>query len=361
MQRLFLVLTAILGTFSAAPALAACLTLGADERLTARCLIDALTRAGPGLQASIDPLLLRLLARQGLPGVPEQRLTTQRYVQPLLSWARNINGGNPDRPLDVTFYIDDDGNPDTPPVPVEVSFTAQPPFEQAGVLGGLRAGIQGRYIYRPGGYFDFNVYGSYEYAPAHDIGVSAYFGRLCSYNGFRLNWTLDACITTSEINRKYSLDKLDTADLSVSRMFDFGPGFHQRVYAGMRNADTLDYEQPQYFFGIQNISERFPFLAIEATFGEPVRNQTVLLQAVSATVSDQLFGRPFSLSLSHVYSGGEYIFGTERTERQLLVSAAYNVWRGYYVQVGYRDVDSSIDYFDESEPIFGISIASVRF
>jgi hypothetical protein len=346
MRRLFAFLAAAWFAAGALPAQADCLALGADERLSAACLLEQFVNAGPQLQEATRPFVLRILARQGLPRVPDQRFSKQFYVQPLLAYSRDINGGNPDRELDLGWIV---LLPDTDQV------------QKAGLLVGARAGVQGRYIYRPGGYFDFNVYGSGEYSPRHDIGLTTAFGQLCSYNAVDLTWTLDLCGSVVEVNRDLSLDHAETVDITAGRQFRFGPNMHQRVFAGLRSVSTLDYNQLQTFFGFEAMSARYPFFSVAATFAEPVDDQTVLLQSVTGTVSDQLMGRPFALTLAHRYSGGSTIFGRERLERTLLANFSYNIWRSYYLSIGYRDVDSTIDYFDESEPIFGISIATIRF
>jgi hypothetical protein len=363
MWRVVLVMSILAAALPARPALAACLTVGADERLTARCLFDRLLRAPPAEQAAIDPILQRIFARQGrTPGAVGQTTTTP-FVQPLLSWSDNINGGNPDRPLDL-------GGPNV--------FAPSPPFRKQGVLVGLRAGFTGRHVHRPGGFLDFTFSGSAEYAPRHDLTVLSYFWRACSWNEFGLAWTIDACVTGNEINRDLARDQAMLADLTLGHMFDFGTGQHQRVYAGLRALDAdphsdlsslpgQPYGQWQYFAGVQSISDRFPFVAVEARFGEPVADTTVLLHETRATVSDRLMGRPFSATARYAYSGGEFLdggplFGSRaRFDRTLELSVTYNVWRSWYLRLGYRDVDSTVDYFDESEPVVGISIPTIRF
>jgi hypothetical protein len=359
MKRLVLALAAACAAGMAAPAQAACLSLGADERLSSLCVLDTFLRAGPQLRTAVGPFLERMLARQGLPQLPEDRLRTQPYVTPLLSWSDNINGGQD---------------------AINLGYGELRPeyARKSGVLAGARAGLQGRFLYRPGGYLDFNGYGAFEYAPAHDLFVTSTFARLCSYNGLDLEWTLDACLSTGEINRELTRDQTNVAEVTAGRNLSLLPGMFQRFYGGYRNVDydghsnglPENYTQPQYFFGVQTLSERFPFLGIEAAFGEPVYDQTVLHQSVSATLSDQVFGRPFSVTVSHAYFAGQNVwlaepgrgfYEAERTQRELLLSASYNVWNGYYVRLGYRDVDSNIDAFDESDFIFGISLASIRF
>jgi hypothetical protein len=342
MQRLASAVLAAALAALAAPAQAACLALGMDERLAARCLTDMFLTTGPRGKAITGPVVERLLTRQGLAGPPGAGNTVQPFVQPLLSWSDNVNGGNRRGTLFGPFE-------------------ALPPYAEQGVLAGLRAGLQGRDVYRPGGFIDFSLSASYEYAPRHEIGVTRAFGRLCSSNSLQLSWTADACLTGSAVDRKEDSSSAIEADLTLARLFGSLPGVHHRAYGGVRQLQTTDYRQIQYVAGLETASVRWPFLAIEATMGEPVGDQTVLLHAASATLSDQLLGRPFALTLSYRYSGGERILVFDRFDRELQAVASYNIWGGYYVQLGYRDVDSTLDYFDESEPVFGLSLATIRF
>jgi hypothetical protein len=348
----------------AAPAAAACLTLGADERLTTRCLFDRFLRASPREQAAIDPILQRIFARQGRTPGAVGRGTLEPFVQPLLTWSYNINGGNPDRVLDL-------GLP----------FRPDPPYRAAGLLAGVRAGATGRYVYRRGGYLDFTGHGSAEYAPRYDIGVLGYFARACAHNESGLAWTLDACLTMTEINRDLSRDQVAQAELVLGRMFGLGGGHHLRLFAGARNvsvdatselssAPDRPFGQLQYFAGFQAISDRYPFVAIEAGMNEPVKDRTVPLHSLTATVSDRVMGRPFAVTARYGYAAGETLtvfdpaqgfVPRERRDRELRIVISYNVWRSWYVQLGFRDVDSNFDFFDEAQPIVGLSIPTIRF
>lgn len=345
MGRFLLAVLIAAALLRAAPASAACLTLGADERLTARCLFDRFLNATPTGKAAIDPVLNGIFARQGRTPGSVGRVDVTPFVQPVLSWSNDINGGNPDRPLDLGFIV----------------LNPLPPFRKSGVLAGARAGATGRIVYRRGGFADFTLHGTAEYAPAHDIGVLGYFGRLCSRNEAGLRWTADACLTASGVERDLSRDRALLAEVSLGRMFALGGNRHQLVQGGARRLETLDYVQWQYFAAVQSISARHPFVAVEVGMGEPVADQTVTLHSLRATVSDRVMGRPFSLTARYGFAAGERLFGVERRERELSLVAAVDIWRGWYLRAGYRDVDSNIDYFDESEPIIGLSVPGLRF
>jgi hypothetical protein len=55
------------------------------------------------------------------------------------------------------------------------------------------------------------------------------------------------------------------------------------------------------------------------------------------------------------------LLGIERADYTTSVSASYNVYRNIHLVVGYSETDSTIDYFDESEPSLNVRFEAIRF
>jgi hypothetical protein len=72
-------------------------------------------------------------------------------------------------------------------------------------------------------------------------------------------------------------------------------------------------------------------------------------------------GRPFSVTFAQSYSDGGILLGFERAETTNVVSITHPIRPSISVSLGFRDVESSIDHFDESEFTFGINVKPIQF
>jgi hypothetical protein len=132
MRKVYAATFAVFAT--AVEAQASCLNPNTDTRLRTYCVAETLVEKAVTLN---DALLLdTLLKREGYAagiGLPNNvtRNSYEPYITPILDYNTNINGGNPNRPLNlgtITFTGDDEY------------------LKRESVVAGLGAGIGGRSI-----------------------------------------------------------------------------------------------------------------------------------------------------------------------------------------------------------------------
>jgi hypothetical protein len=328
---------------------ASCLNPNADTRLRTYCVAETL--AGNAVTLNDALVLDTLLKREGYAagiGLPNSvdTSTTQTFVSPVLDYNTNINGGNPNRPLVLggLTFTGDEAN-----------------LRREGAVAGAAAGVNGRTVYGNGDYLDYAVSASYAYSPQHGIGIARGSANLCSRNHIANQWYVDACGDSTRLVRDLAAETNSGLSLSTAKLFTTGNGAFHSTSVGVRRYYAEEYQQNQIQLGWNTVRNRGAYTGFNFSFGEAVPNQLAQRRSASATVGTTVFDRALTATASYSYADGGRLLGFERNDTTRSVTLNYALNANLSVTVGYRTVDSSIDYFSEREPIVSVQFAPIRF
>jgi hypothetical protein len=338
-----------LGLLSSTTAEASCLNPNADSRLRTLCVAETL--AGSAVTINDAVLLDTLLKREGYAdgiGLPNQvtRNSYEPYITPIIDYSTNINGGNPNRPLTLGNFefTGDDAN-----------------LKREGIIGGIGAGVSGRSIIGEGRYFDYGVNVSYAHSPEHDIGITRRSANVCSRNHIENNWFVDACADASGLERELAKDSTQGLSISTAKLFSTGNGAFHSVNIGVRRNFAEAYEQNHLQLGLSTVRNNSFYSSVNVAFGEAVVDTLVMRHSINTTVGTTLFDRALTTTLGYSFSDGGKLLGFEREDTTRNININYAITPMFSVGVGYRQNTSSINYFDEAEPVFSVQLAPVRF
>ena len=339
----------IIGLLSSKDVNASCLNLKADTRLRTYCVAEILSGNAVTLN---DALLLdTLLKREGFAsgiGLPNtvDTSTTQTFVTPTVEYKTNINGGNPNRPL----------------VLGGLTFTGDENFlRKEGVVAGLATGVNGRTIFGDGRYLDYNIAADYAYSPQHSLSIASGSANVCSRNHIANQWYVDACGDATRLVRDLAAETNSGLSLSTARLFATGNGAFHSTSFGVRRYYAEAYQQNQIQLGWSAVRNRGAYTGFNFSFGEAVPNQLAQRRNVSATVGTTVFDRALTATASYSYADGGRLLGFPRNDTSRSITLDYAINANLSVTVGYRGVDSTIDYFSEREPIVSVQLAPFRF
>lgn len=347
MRKIFSAIIAFAAT--AVEVEASCLNPNADTRLRTYCVAETLLGNAVTLN---DALLLdTLLKREGFAagiGLPNQvpQSSTQTFVLPVLDYNTNINGGNPNRPLvlgGLTFTGDEEN------------------LRREGIVAGAAAGVNGRTVYGNGDYLDYATSVSYAYSPQHSMGIARGNANVCSRNHIANQWYVDACGDATRLVRDLVAETSSGLSLSTAKLFTAGNGAFHSASFGVRRYYAEEYQQNQIQLGWNTVRNRGAYTSFNFSFGEAVPNHLAQRRSVSATLGTTVFDRALSATASYSYADGGKILGFERDEITRSITINYAITNSLSVNVGFREVDSSIDYFSEREPIVSLQFAPIRF
>lgn len=334
---------------AATPAVGACYIGGVQNRLANLCALDKIQGAKVDLRTLelIDYKLKLEGSSNGL-GLPTRLAanTTSKSAYPILSYSDNINGGNSPEPLvlgNLTFEGDEEL------------------VRKEGVIAGFGAGVSGRYIHAEGKYLSYGINASYAHSPKYGLGVTTTSANVSSINHIRNWWYLDVHANTSRVRKDITDEKNSNLSIVTSKVFEPSESVYSEASFGVNRYFAESYNQNQLLFGYKTIHTNGIYSALNLTVGDAVENQLATKYALSVQLVTQLANKPLKLSASYSQADGGMLLGVARDETTMSVTASYPIWKNLTANVGYRQTDSTIDYFDVSTPIFGVQFSSINF
>ena len=336
------------GLLFSTDAVASCFNENASTRLRSYCLTESLI--GSSISLENANTLDVLLQREGYNGFgiwqPVSSDWYNTFLAPEFYFSNNVNGGNPRRPLIL-------GN---------LSFTgAEENYAKSGIVTGLNSGLNGRFLTGEGKYIDYTLAASYVYSPQHSLSIARGSANICSRNFIVNQWYIDACGDTTRLVRDLVAETNSGLSLSAAKLFGTGNGAFHSASFGVRRYYAEEYQQNQIQLGWNTVRNRGAYTSFNFSFGEAVPNHLAQRRSVSATLGTTVFDRALSATASYSYADGGKILGFERDEITRSITINYAITNSLSVNVGFREVDSSIDYFSEREPIVSLQFAPIRF
>lgn len=327
---------------------AACLLTSPNERLSNYCIIQN------GLweditEADLKAIDLRLKSAGYVDGLGLDLETdpklTSFYVAPSLEYSTDINGGNPDRPLDLGPF----------------RFRLQDEFiRKEGLLVGLGVGASHRELFGPSRYVDFGAQASYAHSPKHDIGVQTLIAGTCANVSLQENWFTESCASGQQIERDLSEDEVAALSVRFGRLFTVGNQQHNEATVGLQRYFAENYSQSQLLLGWETIYRNGVFVGLNGTLGEPINQNLATRRAIKAKVGVFLKDRPVNLSLGIAEADGGSLLGLPINEDIYAIELRVPITPRFTAVAGYRWVESNNDFFDQSVPSLGIEITPFR-
>ncbi|MFD1194021.1 hypothetical protein ACFQ3C_05010 [Seohaeicola saemankumensis] len=339
----------VLALLLPSPSKAFCLDAAADSRLQVYCLSKVLSGTATNLQ-SAQMLDFRIKQEGydngiGLPG-NVRPMSLIPYIAPILEYSSDINGGNPNRPLvlgSLTFYGDEEF------------------YRKKGIIAGIGIGSSGRIIFGQGKYLNLNFGVSYAHSPEHDIGVSRFHANICSKNDIGNNFYLDGCFAVSGIHRELTSETTGSATVSIAKLFSKGTNRFNQASFGVSRFFDKGYDQNQILVRFDTLYRSGFFTSFNASVGPTVAANLAMRHSLSATVGTTFLNKPIRATASYTYSDGGKLLGFSREDALRFFSITYAVHPRVSLSMGYREISSSIDYFSESEAIFGVQFSPIKF
>jgi hypothetical protein len=339
----------------AGPVVADCLALSTDQRLSNYCLLTRVKTISmsPKFAQLLDYRLQQEGYRGGL-GIDQTTRSDKlkRTITPVIAYTQNVNGGDPDRP-----YIDG-GAP----------FQAR--VRTGGLLFGAAIDGNGRKIYGTGQYIDYAFQGSYAQAPAHAVAVKTLSAQVCTKHNVQDYLYIDLCGNDQRVWKDLANDRYSNLSLSGSKLTSYNALTHHALSLGARYAQYGSHSQKQLFTSLTTIYPNGRFSKLTATFGEPVAGKLAIQHAVNASLSTLIFNRPASAiaGFTQMKGGKENILlqnlsiaTLDRSDHSAMIGLAYQVSPKVSIGLRYTRTDSSLDYFDISEPSISLRLSSLPF
>ena len=270
---------------------------------------------------------------------------TNLFYNPLLYFSDNINGGNSPEPvvLGNLIFVGDEAL-----------------VRKEGFVSGFSFDLNGRLIYANDRYLRHSASVTYVYSPEHKLGIRSAAAKVCNFNHLTNWWYLDACAETLRISKDMTDETKTDVSLGASKFFAIGDHIYNQTSFKLNRHFSDVFTQNQIEIGLTSIHQADVYSSLNVILGDTIKNELSTRVALNGQVSALLAKRRLSISGGFSYSDGGDLFGFERNEHTYKLSVSYPIWDNLRLSVGYRETDSSIDYFDVSTPTFHIQLGQVK-
>jgi hypothetical protein len=327
----------------------ACSGIGIGRRLAAICNLHAVNTTPQTLQslAHTHQALTRIGFRDGIQLFPAGKsLNLQIAASPKLSFSENINGGLPDRTLEVAglrFSPNEDR------------------IRQSGWLFGFELGAYGTYSLGRGSYLDFQAAASTQRANDYDLTIDRFTISGCGH--FHLgNWRyIDICRNQRIEEKDLLTGRLTEESLSLSQFWSSGSLSYR--LSGEVSLISSQSGEPNAGFALE--SELIGFdgrtlgMLLELTNKDLAINRPDYQARI--WLGGNLRERPSQAfaDIRSTYEGE--VLGVSRVDRTARLGVAYVPHPSLIVSLGVKSVESSIDYFSKTSPFVSLHYQALTF
>lgn len=324
-------------TINAFVAICVCATIAEGDQTRLFAFSQLMTSQQRPLALGEVVQLSRNLAKVGFGSDNSNRYFYDFSVSPNFRYETNVNGGNPNKPLQLgraTFL----GDPEL----AKISSTVMD-------INGL---FNMRFITTPGSYLSLNTHlqhtqslETHHTASASSIG-GCYYQLIATWKYF------DFCNTYSSSEKEITQNKQQISSIALTNIYETSDNNSLMISIGSTLQHQQNFEQNQYFFRLNSIGYSGYNPSLSVTLGEPHTGELVLREGISGSLLLPIMqSRKVKLSAEISDFRGGKILGFNRNEQKIKFQFDVSITQKMSVAIGYFKNDSNIDYFDNEGPL----------
>lgn len=267
-------------------------------------------------------------------------------ISPALSYEPNINGGNPDKVLELGGFV----------------FSGDPNLiKKAGTVLGINGNVSGWRSLGDKKYLEYSLSLSRSSDLDFKHKINRVTGNVCSIAQASDNWFFDLCGSLEDTSKELSSNQNKTISLAANQLSSNRQGsFSLQSYSVKNNYEDA-FEQLHYSYSKETVRKNGATTSIGFTVGEDVRRNLALKRAVEVTASLQIAHKWYKLSLNRKYYDGGILMGINRDDDVSTLSLSIPLKSKLILSVGYSETDSSINYYDANEVFASLRLGSFQF
>ena len=147
---------------------------------------------------------------------------------------------------------------------------------------------------------------------------------------------------------------------NVVKIFSVSDERQNLISLGYNKYNTDSYQQNQYRFGFKTVNGEGVYSEVNLNIGQAVGNEFVTRFGSSIYLSKKI--EETLLDVSLYYGRGEgLLLGEKRVDNTISTSVSVSILDGVRLIAGYTSVDSTIDFFDVSDPSISLAFDVTMF
>lgn len=309
-----------------------------------RLLLYTLIKENP---SGSENLVDQLLRNTGMTHNSDraQLLSSTSYIQPLLSYDHNINGGIPSDTIVLgpfKFIIDEESR------------------AKSGFLVGAQVGHARRYSLAFGRTATVGISGSYEHSLEHKIGKATGSAFGC-HQSYLKDWTfLDLCLAANVIHRSSETDRIVTPSATLSKYFSSSIGSHE-IKASLGGIIHQDYSKPYLSIVGTTVHSDFGTITASVHTSQPADGYNTRRWGAGLGIGKSVFGKYTEFRTDYSVEDGSSIFSTNRKDKILSISLERQINKTAKLHLSATSRRSTISAYDGEELNLRVELRPKRF
>ncbi len=251
------------------------------------------------------------------------------YATPHLSYDSNVNGG-------MTQHSFTSGR---------LLFEVDPAYRAIpDIVLEVEGGAEARLAWENGHTFEAVAAGGFGWAPATDLTLSHSSVQVCSRNNVTHWIFLDGCYLHARSVRDLGAASSDQTSMRLSTLFQTTAAAHE-IGGALAKVRTHDYDQTTYGLSVESVWDQ-AVTDVSATFGEPVKGQTVLDRRVAVDVRWRLRGHAMGVGLWNATARGGTFLGVDQIDSTTGLLLSWQANSGTTIEAGYSRTTSTAKIYN---------------
>lgn len=274
----------------------------------------------------------------GYPGrVKSTQINTK--VSPTLEFSPNLNGGNPNKPLqlgNIKFYGEDDL------------------MAKQGNIAGFTFNLNGRTILGHGRVFDFSAMGFQKISLTSSDIVNGYRANVCNKNYMGKNRYLDVCLSEQVENKTLQRSQKTESIIKIEQFKSFNQ-IHYKYGLTLSSQRFTNYDHNKLSVNFESFSKSSNTYGINFSLGAKVKDTLYDAQSVEVYTTQQVEKKPLTIRAEFTASRNGKILGFDYFTNTRKLSLSYPIFDHIVTNVGIERIESNIDYFSSVSPFMSLN------
>jgi len=311
-----------------------CLYEEAPLRLYNHCTVHSLD--GAILSASQYELITDRLGEEGV-GINEDATFSERFFNDSslgfsVIYDRNLNGGNPDKPLVIsgmTFVGDDEL------------------YRKSGYAGYASGYFKSKFFFGNERYLEAYLNYSAQSSISGGILKTSSLYSICSKNHISRSIYADLCLSQSSLKSDISDSGISDINLSISKIISYDDSNHLMLGGNVSSSKYEDYEQGAFKLYLSSIGEYGNLNLSYKFYDSPDVNFLTNKKTLSSAYTNLIYGRPFTLFYSKNFSDGLEIINEDIEIKTTIFGISTYLTKELKITISRVNQDSSNYYFSD--------------
>lgn len=261
-------------------------------------------------------------------------------ASPVLRYEHNINGGIPSDTIELgqlTFEVDPESR------------------AKSSVVAGIQGAAGASAFLTTGTILSVSGLKGYRKSVTDPLAIRESEWQVALSYTSDTWYYMDASIGRSKVYRELADDFKKYRSVTFGKIVNRPHSVHE-ISASILRMDESTFEQNRIRFNVSSLNPDIGFWRLGFEFGETVEGALAPRLSIFSSYSNEIFGKPTTISFQATDKRGGDLFGVSRDENVFAIQVNRNISNNFIAYTSVENTMSSIDSFSETVVELGFSV-----